>query len=130
MNPDYNFITSQLGVSESAIKSIKTRTTSDSVIYEITLKRMPMNCPLCGGIMIGHGHKTKTINHPVLRNHQGTILYHANRYICKNCGKTAIEPNPFAIQGFNSSNLMLQSVMTLLGNLNFTLDSISKELQG
>lgn len=128
MNPDYNFITSQLGVSESAIKSIKTRTTSDSVIYEITLKRMPMNCPLCGGIMIGHGHKTKTINHPVLRNHQGTILYHANRYICKNCGKTAIEPNPFAIQGFNSSNLMLQSVMTLLGNLNFTLDSISKEL--
>ena len=66
MNPDYNFITSQLGVSESAIKSIKTRTTSDSVIYEITLKRMPMNCPLCGGIMIGHGHKTKTINEPFM----------------------------------------------------------------
>jgi len=128
MNPDYNFITSQLNIRESDIESIITRTTDKSVTYEITLKRQPLSCPYCKGPMIGHGHKTKTINHPILRNLQGIILYHANRYICKCCGKTAFEPNPFAIRNFSSSTFMLQSVMNMLANLNYTLDAISKEL--
>lgn len=36
----------------------------DAVRYEITLVRKPMFCPVCGGSMIGHGHKLRIINHP------------------------------------------------------------------
>lgn len=78
--------------------------------------------------MIGHGHKLKTINHPALRDHKSILLYHSNRYICKDCKKTVLEENPFAFEGFNSSFLLLQHAMKLLGNLNYNLSMISQEL--
>ena len=128
MNPDTNFVISLFNIDTSEIESLVTRTTEDTVTYEIFLKRKPLSCPYCNGPMIGHGHKTKKIDHPVLRNRKGLILYHANRYICKRCGKTAFEDNPFSMPGFNSSTLLLQNAMQRLGNLNYTLDMISKEL--
>lgn len=88
-----------------------------------------MDCPVCGSLMIGHGHKARTIRHPAIRDYKGIILYHANRYICRACRKTAIEKNPFAFDGFNSSFFLLQSTMKLLGNLNYSLQMISDELQ-
>lgn len=96
--------------------------------YEISLVRKPLSCPLCGGQMIGHGHKLRTIHHPVLRDHKGIILYNANRYICKDCKKTTFEKNPFTFEGFNSSFFLLQNAMKLLGNLNYNLQMISDEL--
>ena len=56
------------------------------------------------------------------------VNYYANRYLCKSCSKTFLEENPFAFKGFNSSYLMIRSVMNMLGNLNYTLDMISKQL--
>ena len=87
-----------------------------------------MSCPVCGGQMIGHGHKLKIINHPAFRDHKGIIHYNANRYICKDCKKTAFERNPFSFDGFNSSYFLIQNAMKLLGNLNYNLKMISDEL--
>ena len=128
MNPDADFITSLFNVDISDIESLFTHISEDDVVYEITLARRLSSCPYCGGPLIGHGHTIKTVNHPVLRNRKGTILYHANRYICKSCKRTCFEENPFSFPGFNSSTLLLQDVMMKLGNLNYTLDMISKEL--
>ena len=128
MIPNTNLITSILNIRESDIKYLSTKVIDDSVFYDITLIRKPISCPFCHGNMIGHGQKTKKINHPALREHKGVIVYHANRYKCKSCGKTCLENNPFAFKGFNSSYFMQRNVMKLLGNLNYTLDMISKEL--
>lgn len=128
MNPDSNFITSLFNIDMADVESLVTRSDEESVTYDIKLKRKFMTCPYCRGPMIGHGRKTKKIDHPVLRNRKGYIIYHANRYICKRCGKTCFENNPFAMTGFNSSTLLLQHAMQHLGNLNYTLDMISKEL--
>ena len=128
MIPDYDFITSMLNISQSDIENCKVFSKDESVFYEITLKRKPMKCPVCNCQMIGHGHKRKTINHPILRDHHGVIIYNSNRYICKSCGKTALEQSPFSYEGFNSSFFLLQSVMKQLANLNLTLETISKDL--
>lgn len=128
MHPDSNFITSLFNILPESIDSFLTRTSSEKVIYEITLKRTFSDCPFCNGKLIGYGHKSKIINHPVLLNRQCYIQYNANRYRCKACGRTMFEHNPFALSGFNSSTLLLQQAMQKLRNLNYTLDMISKEL--
>ncbi len=125
---DSNFIASLFNLDISDIESFKTRTDDENVIYEIALKRKPLSCNYCGGPMIGHGHRTRKIDHPVLRGRNGYIKYHANRYICKHCGKTVLERNPFALPGFNSSILLIQKAMHLLANLNYNLEMISAEL--
>ena len=117
-----------LNISNSDIKQSDIITDGDTIYYDITLVRKPMTCPYCGGKMIGHGHKLRLIKHPAIRNHSGIIRYNANRYICKECNKTAIEKNPFSFPGFNSSFLLLQNAMRLLANLNYTLSMISDEL--
>lgn len=117
-----------LNISNSDIKKSDIITDGDTIYYDITLVRKPMTCPYCGGKMIGHGHKLRLIKHPAIRNHSGIIRYNANRYICKEFNKTAIEKNPFSFPGFNSSFLLMQSAMKLLANLNYTLSMISDEL--
>lgn len=128
MNPEANFITSLLNVDPSIIKSFTVHTDTETVIYEVTLKRMDLSCQYCGGRTISYGRKTKKINHPVLRNRASYILYHENRYQCKDCRKITSDSNPFTMPGFNSSTLLLQQVMKMFDNLNYTLDMISKEL--
>ena len=126
--PNINFITSLLNVTTSDIDKFDVHVEGDTTFYEVTLVRKPMLCPACGGTMIGHGHKLKSINHPIQRDTKCIIKYHANRYICKYCGKTAFEKNPFAFEGFNASFFQLRSVMKLLANLNYNLKMISEEL--
>lgn len=128
MIPDIDFTTLQLNIKPSDIADCSVRNDGSTVYYDITLVRKPVSCPLCGSPMIGHGHKLKKISHPIIRDWNGVILYHANRYICKSCGKTAFEKNPFAFSGFNSSFFTLRSVMKKLGNLNYTMKMISDEL--
>lgn len=117
-----------LNVTNSDIKSSDIISVNDIVYYDITLVRKPMTCPYCGGNMIGHGHKLRLIKHPALRDHNGIIRYHANRYICKECMKTAFERDPFAFDGFNSSFYLMQNAMRLIRNLNYNLKMISEEL--
>ena len=68
MNPDTNFFTALFNIDQSEIDSLVTRTDAETVVYELQLKRKELSCPYCGGPMIGHGHKLKKIDNPVLRN--------------------------------------------------------------
>lgn len=126
--PNIDFTTLMLNINNSDIEKSQITSIDNTVFYDITLVRKPMNCPYCNGKMIGHGHKLKTIKHPAVRESNGIIRYNANRYICKACGKTALEQNPFTFSGFNSSYFLLRNAMKLLTNLNYTLAMISEEL--
>ena len=123
-----NFITTILNVRESDVENFYVSNDIDTVSYHITLKRKALDCPYCHGRTVGFGHKEKKISHPALRGKNGYIMYNANRYLCKSCGRTMFEPNPFTFPNFNSSYLLLDEVMKKLGNLNYTVDMISKEL--
>lgn len=126
--PNIDFITTLLNVKSTDIKECNIRTLDNVVEYELTLARKMTFCPYCGGQLISHGYKLKVINHPSLREFDGIVKLHANRYKCKECGKTTIEHDPLSFSGFNSSYVLLRSAMSKLGNLNYTLKMISEEL--
>lgn len=95
----------------------------------MTLKRKETICPYCGELMIGHGFsRPKPIKTSTLREYDGIIFFKANRYLCKKCNHTVTEDNPFAFERFNSSFQLIRTIFKYLGNLNYTLDMISKEL--
>ena len=126
--PNIDFITTLLNVTASDIEKYSIRSDGDTIFYDVTLVRKLFSCPVCGSEMIGHGHKLRKINHPAVREFEGIILHHANRYICKTCRKTLLEPNPFTFEGFNSSYQLLRNVMKKLRDLNYTLQMISEDL--
>ncbi len=126
--PNKDFITTFLNVTSEDIKKCEIYTSGDITYYNISLVRKPLLCPYCNQMMIGHGTKLRTINHPKIRGSKGIILYHANRYICKSCGKTALEQSPFSFEKYGESFFALETVMDKLSNLNYTLKMISDEL--
>ncbi len=123
-----DFITSILNIKKEDIEELDANYINDVLYYDLKFKRNKKECEYCKGRLIGHGIKVKTINHPCVRDYKGIIRYKANRYICKDCNSTCLEDNPFTFKGFNSSYLLIEDVMKLLGNLNYNLDMISKEL--
>ena len=126
--PDFDFITTILNVPYDRIESITTLNSKGTIYYYVFLKRKALNCPYCGNRAIGHGRKQRTIKHPTLIRYKSVVIYKANRYICTVCSKTFIEDNPFTFTGFNSSSSLLNNVLMKLGDLNYTLKMISKEL--
>lgn len=53
-------------------------------------------CEMCGSInAIAHGYSIKKITHSISTNQPCIIKYKARRYLCKDCGKTFFEKNPF-----------------------------------
>ena len=128
MSSNSDFITSFLNVKSDDIEEYDIKHINDNVFVDIKLKRKKCSCELCGGKLIGHGTFNKTINHASLREHKCQIRYKANRYICKECGKTTMEDNPFTFEKFKNSYSTIRNVMNYLSNLNYTLEMISNEL--
>ena len=127
--PDLDFITSLLNVRGEDIEECTVSCKDDTVYYRIALKKKEKDCPYCSGRLIGHGYgREKPINHPVLSGRKSVILWKPRRYLCKDCGKTITQENPFTYRGFNSSYGLLRSVMMKLGDLNYTLKMIAEEL--
>ena len=125
--PNTDFTTLMLNIQESDIESSFNAVSGDELHIYITLRRKSYDCTFCGGKMIGYGHKMRKINHPALRQYNGTIHYNANRYRCKECGRTRLEDNPFSYRGFNSSFLLQKEVMDKICNLNNSMKAISEE---
>lgn len=127
--PDFDFITSLLNISADQIESLHVVSSKESVDYFISLKAEIPDCPYCGNKMISNGYgRIKPIKHPTLFDTKSVIHYKPHRYLCKACGKTVSQDNPFTFRRFSSSYLLLRNVMNKLGNLNCTLDMIAKEL--
>ena len=127
--PIKDFITKLLNINDNDIEDFAIRQNDNKVIYDLTLKRKETICPYCGEIMIGHGFsRPKPIKVSSLREYDGIISYKANRYICKKCNHTVTEENPFAFKRFNASFQLLRTIFKYLGNLNYTLEMISNEL--
>ena len=127
--PDFDFITTLLNISADQIESLHVVSSKESVDYFISLKAEIPDCPYCGNKMISNGYgRIKPIKHPTLFDTKSVIHYKPHRYLCKACGKTVSQDNPFTFRRFSSSYLLLRNVMNKLGNLNYTLDMIAKEL--
>lgn len=62
----------------------------------VALKDHHPCCEICGSLnVISHGYSLKKITHSISTNQPCILKYKARRYLCKDCGKTFFEKNPF-----------------------------------
>ena len=54
------------------------------------------------------------------------LLYHARRFVCKDCGRTFYEPNPFVATEHSISKLTIINVLNELKEYNSTFSSAAK----
>lgn len=92
-----NFITDMLNVNPVDIESISTVVQSDNTVkVKIRLKSDPaIKCPFCKQPVIKNGFISRTLTHSTLVNRKCIIVYDRRRYLCKSCGLSFCEDNPF-----------------------------------
>ena len=73
--PSKNFITTLLNISEDMLEECIVRhdDKTNTLIYDVKLKKMTECCPYCGGDIVGYGYVHKKIKHPALRQFNGEI---------------------------------------------------------
>lgn len=72
---------------------ISTYSKSGVLYHEFTLKSKAVSCPCCGSFSCNiKEYKTRKITHSVYHNRACILLYHARRYVCKDCGKLFMNP--------------------------------------
>lgn len=95
-------------------------------IYEITLNPSNQICPYCcSGSVNVKGYTNRKIAHTVVLGRQSIIRYRARRYICKKCGKTFLEHNPFTHFRQRVSVAVIDNVMRDLKKQNETFTSVA-----
>ena len=98
-----NFIIDTLNIDPNTLESIESVSSSDgSVSVYIKLKESgERKCPYCSSALVSNGTYKKKLIHSVLLNRPCTIFFSRRRYICRSCGCTFSEPNPFSGKGEN-----------------------------
>lgn len=122
-----DFISTLVNVSPDRIDSFDVRKIGDTVEFHIRLKPADFRCTRCGGHIISHGYRRKVISHPSLTDFRGRIIYSQHRYLCKECGITFCERNPFSLENFTTSIHLRRRVMTQLRNPILTVRYIAEE---
>lgn len=96
-------------------------------IYEITLTASKPICKhCCSGDVQVKGYTTRKIAHKVMMGRQSIIRYRARRYVCKKCGKTFIEDNPFSHYQQRVSVAVIDQIMHDLKYQNETFTSVAR----
>lgn len=100
----------------------------DGILYhDFTLKRRETLCPNCGSYSCNiKEYKVRKIKHSAYNQRNCVLLYHARRFVCKDCGRTFYEPNPFVATEHSISKLTIINVLNELKEYNSTFSSVAK----
>lgn len=122
-----DIIVDVLNVSQQEIQSISSYHKEDALFIDVILKRKETSCPVCGSSSLKiKEYKLRKINHSALQFRKCTILYHARRFVCTQCGKTFYEPCPFVESGSNISQLTILNVLKELKETSATFTSVAR----
>jgi len=94
--------------------------TKAGVIYwRIRLKNKGCRCLNCGTFTTKvKEYRVKKINHSIYCNETSYILYEQRRFICKTCGKTQMEVNPFTSDNNRVSDKTILNILDTLKRYN------------
>lgn len=105
---------------------VKLSSSGENDVYEITLiPDKPICKYCCSGKVQVKGYSARKIAHKVMLGRQSIIKYRARRYICKTCGKTFLEHNPFSHYRQRVSVTVIDNVMRDLKKQNETFTSVA-----
>jgi Transposase and inactivated derivatives len=126
--PIQDFIISVFNLKESQIRSISIKRADNETLnaYIVTIPE-EKECPYCGGILNSDGHaRPKKIINSVLVQHKMVVHWSPHRFICKECGRTVTERNPFTYPGFSISFATIRQIMLDLKKSNLTYKDIAE----
>ena len=86
-------------------------------ILEFNSRQKPMDvdCPMCGGRVIGHGiRKVRLTDIPYVPGCATVYEIYQHRYRCKGCGGTFCESNPFKAPGMNLTKRCVTWIFELM----------------
>ena len=106
-----DFIISTLNVSDDMIFSIDTNKSSDKLHILIKLNDTHPTCPCCGGYTKIKDYSSYSYNHLDVAGIPSIIDWTRRRYVCKECGKSFSEPNPYRRQSITLTNEQLINVI-------------------
>lgn len=76
---------------------------------------MDVNCPMCGGRVIGHGiRRVRLTDIPYVPGCATVYEIHQHRYRCKECWGTFCETNPFKARGTNLTKRCVMWIFELM----------------
>lgn len=123
--PVKNYITRFFNISKDQIESFELIKLESGFEAHIKLKKNIIDCPFCGGPVITHGYKRKKIKNDIFLESNDLIIWFARRYLCKDCGHTFMERNPFSLPKAQVSIATSRRIMNDLRNLHFTFQDIA-----
>lgn len=120
-------ITEILNLNQNDLRDITTYSKDGILYHEFSLKPGNISCPYCGSFSCNiKEYRTRKIKHSVYHNQDCILIYHARRYVCKDCGKTFYEPNPLVSLSHSISKLTVMNVLKELKENNSTFSTVAK----
>ena len=122
-----HFIISTLNLPDNRIKDIQVLKINGVFHFKITLTKENTPCPFCGGKTSIKEYKLRSYHHLPFAGIPSVIDWNRRRFICKDCGKTFSESNPFGPENFLQSYAVLDSIARALHNLHATYKDIADQ---
>lgn len=123
-----DFIIKLLDLKDEDIHYIDSISSFNDADFFIQLKVKDHICPHCGSFTHSiKDYKMRKISHKVLINFHSTIYYRQRRYICKNCGHSFIEYNPFSSSRYFLSPATVINILDDLKPYNSTFSSVARK---
>jgi len=90
------------------------------IVYrELRLKNRGTRCLGCGKYHTSvKEYRTRKIRHSLYSNRKCIVIYHQQRFVCPECGKTRMETNPFVFDSNRISDKTVLDILTTLKRYN------------
>ncbi len=123
-----DFIMHMLNLKPDQIQLLSVVIIQEIMVIQIQLSALTgVTCPFCGGPVKIKGYTNHTYNHLDIAGKQSRIDWKRRRYICKDCGRTFMEHNPFGPERFRQTYAVLNSIALDLRNIHFSFFDIAKK---
>ena len=122
-----NAILEFFNLQNSDAEKVDVSSKGDTLYSDVELvKRIPL-CKHCGMSQVRLKETTiKLIKHSNVAGRKCVIRYHAHRYLCKCCGRTFFEDNPFVFKAQKISVLTISNILEDLKNPAETFSNVGK----
>ena len=123
-----DFIMRTLNLTPDQVLFLSTVIINQIMIIHIQLKSLPgITCPFCGGPVKIKDYSHHSYNHLDIAGTPSRIDWKRRRYVCKDCGRSFSEGNPFGPERFRQSFAVLKSVAVDLRNIHYSFWDIAQK---